>query len=846
MTTLNVKNVETNRQYVEKLLTDTDVLCLQETWLFTYQLDQLNNISSKHSSHGKSVDENDPIPPLQKPRGYGGVATLTRNDTTIKYRDCMDGSNRITVTEILADPPICMCNVYMPARNSRCTQTYDDTLEELNEIISKYGDTHPIVIVGDMNASLKCRPGNEQDVKLKRFCDLNGLTSLQTGEATFFHENGKDNAEIDYILCSEKARNIVKTVIVEDVGQSVLNTSDHIGVTAVMKIQPRILRTTPIPQKTKPNWDKCDKRSYEQYIHEHLTPFKAPESEFEWTCVIGQFQSTIKEATRCSIPNYRPTRKQTTRKNKLWNDKISDAVKSCKDAWWKWRLAGKPTSTLHPTVKQRVTAKRQLKKEQRKLANAQKVDNLNNIMNHKDDSKKFHLLIRNQRKTRNTLTKSLTVNGEILENKEDVCKGWATHFQSLANHLSNEHFDPVMKNTFEDDVSHIQQICETSNIKTTPIKKSEVQYAIKRLNTNKAADTLDLTSEHLIYGGISVITFLCDLLNHIIKEKHVPAVLKEGLLSPVYKKGDSTNPSNYRGITVTSVILKVLEHILNKRHNTILDKTQSKLQKGFTAGQSSIDAALIVSESLAEARNTRKPVILTTLDAQKAFDVVHHNSLLRKLYLDNIQGDDWLLLQDMYTDLSSTVKWENALSDPIVIKQGVRQGGVLSTTHYKRFNNPLLRQIESTFNGATIGHISIPHVTCADDLALISHNPCEMQLMINSVEDFANRERYNINPTKSSVLLYRNSCSSKTNITDSKYYMFGNCLPIETQTTHLGIERIVNRNVDVDRKIATGRKAAYSLFGAGLHSGNGLKQSICGKLWSTEIIPRMIFGLETL
>ena len=38
------------------------------------------------------------------------------------------------------------------------------------------------------------------------------------------------------------------------------------------------------------------------------------------------------------------------------------------------------------------------------------------------------------------------------------------------------------------------------------------------------------------------------------------------------------------------------------------------------------------------------------LDTQKAFDVVDHNSLLRRLYLDGIHGDDWLLSRDMYAD----------------------------------------------------------------------------------------------------------------------------------------------------------------------------------------------------
>ena len=78
--------------------------------------------------------------------------------------------------------------------------------------------------------------------------------------------------------------------------------------------------------------------------------------------------------------------------------------------------------------------------------------------------------------------------------------------------------------------------------------------------------------------------YLTDMINYIFKCKQIPAVLKEGIVMPIFKKGDATDPSNYHGITVTTVLLKVIEHILNGRHNVILDKSQSVLQKGFTSG----------------------------------------------------------------------------------------------------------------------------------------------------------------------------------------------------------------------------------------------------------------------
>ena len=60
----------------------------------------------------------------------------------------------------------------------------------------------------------------------------------------------------------------------------------------------------------------------------------------------------------------------------------------------------------------------------------------------------------------------------------------------------------------------------------------------------------------------------------------------------------SLGPALYRGITVTPIYLKIIEHIINARHNVIFQETKSKLQKRFTSECSSLNAALILSECI--------------------------------------------------------------------------------------------------------------------------------------------------------------------------------------------------------------------------------------------------------
>ena len=63
---------------------------------------------------------------------------------------------------------------------------------------------------------------------------------------------------------------------------------------------------------------------------------------------------------------------------------------------------------------------------------------------------------------------------------------------------------------------------------------------------------------------MAVVGWLTRLLNAIVELEEVPDMLKCGVVVPVYKGSgkDPLNPSNYRGITIASVVCKVLESLL--------------------------------------------------------------------------------------------------------------------------------------------------------------------------------------------------------------------------------------------------------------------------------------------
>ena len=86
----------------------------------------------------------------------------------------------------------------------------------------------------------------------------------------------------------------------------------------------------------------------------------------------------------------------------------------------------------------------------------------------------------------------------------------------------NENFDDAVKSNYTDDISRIHNICMRRNQEISPATIEEVQLAIKKLKLNKAADSLGITGEHLIFGGITIISYLRNMVNYVFERKQVP------------------------------------------------------------------------------------------------------------------------------------------------------------------------------------------------------------------------------------------------------------------------------------------------------------------------------------
>ena len=239
-------------------------------------------------------------------------------------------------------------------------------------------------------------------------------------------------------------------------------------------------------------------------------------------------------------------------------------------------------------------------------------------------------------------------------------------------------------------------------------------------NCGKAPDTSGLMAEHLVYSSPMVASVLADITNDIIQKQKIPAILKHGCITPIFKKKNSPrNPDNYRCITITLLISKVLEKILQYPLKTIM-ATSTNCKDLPKALPLQIRRSFSSSEAIADSHDQNKPLFTLFLDASKAFDVVYHASMLNHLHELHITGDLWVLLNDTYAGMTSAIKWKGQMSSTFYEKQGIRQGGVNSTEKFKGRGNPFLVTVQEAGIGKSIGSIFVGAPTCADDVALVA------------------------------------------------------------------------------------------------------------------------------
>lgn len=147
------------------------------------------------------------------------------------------------------------------------------------------------------------------------------------------------------------------------------------------------------------------------------------------------------------------------------------------------------------------------------------------------------------------------MDGKLTRQKKEIVKAFKSHFAEVLNVGSSipQHvLDGTLPGTTE------EKMAEAPSLK-------EVESAISKLQSGKAAAGDGIQGELLRHGGPSVVNYLHSTLVVVWAQKEIPQQWKDAVIVPLDKKGDRSLVDNYRGISLLSAVGKVLMRVLADR-----------------------------------------------------------------------------------------------------------------------------------------------------------------------------------------------------------------------------------------------------------------------------------------
>ena len=301
----------------------------------------------------------------------------------------------------------------------------------------------------------------------------------------------------------------------------------------------------------------------------------------------------------------------------------------------------------------------------------------------KVNPKAFYSYIANRTKPKETVASLRKENGDLTENDKEKAEEPHKFFASVFTQ-EPEGSTPAFECGNQQEVTW------------ATVTEDQMSRALKNLNHAKSQGPDKIHPRILKELADEFAKPLTILFQKTIKDGKEPDKWKEAKVRPIFKKGDKSSSSNYRPVSLTSIICKIFEgFIRDVIYNHI---TQNHIlsidQYGFTEGRSCTTQLLVTLNEWLTDLDNGFPVDTIYLDLRKTFDTVPPRRLLTKLEGYGVKGNLLNWIKDFLSDRTQYVSVNGNCSKSKLLA-GFPQGSVLGPTLFIYYINDMPNEVKS-------------------------------------------------------------------------------------------------------------------------------------------------------
>ena len=248
--------------------------------------------------------------------------------------------------------------------------------------------------------------------------------------------------------------------------------------------------------------------------------------------------------------------------------------------------------------------------------------------------------------------------------------------------------------------------------------------------------------------------------------------LEQSLLSSrtvfVPKKNGASTPSDFRPISIGSVVLRQFHAILAERLSKI--PVHDERQAAFRSGDGIARNLYVLQALLTDARSKCRTVHLASVDVSKAFDTVSHESLILTLRGLGLPEAFVEYVSMVYAGTTTRLERDGWRSDPISLGRGVKQGDPLSPLLFNLVIGRALKSVREDV-GYNLEGTNVGALAFADDVILIASSDVGLQTSLDTFTTELSAFGLEVNIAKSStVSLMASGREKKVKHMPDKYF----------------------------------------------------------------------------